>query len=74
MRMKKMTRILAVCMMAILLVGTTMGVHAQSVTETEPNDTMETAELISPNRQTPQEFLDGQEYKKITGFEITELK
>lgn len=57
MRMKKMTRILAVCMMAILLVGTTMGVHAQSVTETEPNDTMETAELISPNRQTPQEFL-----------------
>lgn len=36
-----------------------MNVHAQSMKETEPNDTMETAETISANRQTPQEYMKG---------------
>ncbi len=56
---KKWGKFLAACITAALFTGITMNVHAQSVKETEPNDTMETAETISANRQTPQEYMKG---------------
>ncbi len=54
----RITKILAASMMAVILTMLTVNVYAETVTETEPNDTMETAEVISANRQTPQEYLN----------------
>lgn len=57
--MRKLTKkwIAALCL-ATVLMGSSISVMAQSVRETEPNDTMDTAEEILANRQTAQNYID----------------
>lgn len=44
---KKLAKMLTTCLMSVFIIGTaSMTVHAESVRETEPNNTMETAETI----------------------------
>lgn len=42
---KKLAKMLTTCLMSVFIIGTaSMTVHAESVRETEPNNTMETGE------------------------------
>ena len=50
---KKLAKMLTTCLMSVFIIGTaSMTVHAESVRETEPNNTMETAETIMANHET----------------------
>lgn len=60
---KKVTKIFVACMMTVFLFGSvSMNVHAEtpkeSMRETEPNNTKETAELIKANNETAQGTVD----------------
>ncbi len=49
---KKLAKMLTTCLMSVFIIGTaSMTVHAESVRETEPNNTMETAETIMANHE-----------------------
>lgn len=57
---KGLIKIFAICMMTVFLVGAAgISVHAEIVKETEPNDTKETAELITANNETAKGAADG---------------
>ncbi len=58
--MKKVIKsFLVMFVMCVCLVTSMIPVYAQSVYETEPNDTMETAQLIQANRETAAQTVNG---------------
>ncbi len=60
MNKKKVTKILTTCLMSLFVIGMAhITVHAETVYETEPNDSRETAELIEANKETPSGTIDG---------------
>ena len=57
---KNLTKIITMCFMAAFILGmANITAHAETVRETEPNDTMETAELILANYETPAQAVTG---------------
>ena len=57
---KKLAKMLTTCLMSVFIIGTaSMTVHAESVRETEPNNTMETAETIMANHETAAQAVSG---------------
>lgn len=55
---KKLIKMLATSLVMVFLLGTTVPVYGETVRETEPNGTRETAETILANTQTPEEYVD----------------
>ncbi len=57
----KLTKVLVTCLMSVFVIGAaSITVHAESVRETEPNDTMETAETLIANHETAAQAANGQ--------------
>lgn len=57
---KKAVKILMACLVSVVMIGVAdITVHAETFRETEPNDTMETAEMIKANNETAKDTLEG---------------
>lgn len=57
---KKLVKMLTTCLMSVFIIGAaSITVHAESVRETESNDTMETAETIMANYETAAQAVNG---------------
>ncbi|WP_455715560.1 hypothetical protein [Anaerosporobacter sp.] len=56
----KLTKILTTCLVSVFILGAaSISVHAETVSETEPNDTIETAQTITANNETAQGAAEG---------------
>lgn len=56
----KLAKMLTICLMFVFIIGTfCKTVHAESERETEPNNTMETAETIMANHKTAAQAVSG---------------
>lgn len=56
----KLAKMLTICLMFVFIIGTfCKTVHAESKRETEPNNTMETAETIMANHETAAQAVSG---------------
>ncbi|MBD5545265.1 MAG: hypothetical protein HDR01_13790, partial [Lachnospiraceae bacterium] len=57
---KKGVKVLTACLVSVFIAGVAdITVHAETFKETEPNDTMETAETIKANNETAKDTLEG---------------
>ncbi|MBD5465599.1 MAG: hypothetical protein HDR22_07250 [Lachnospiraceae bacterium] len=57
---KKTVKVLTACLVSVFMIGVAdITVHAETFRETEPNDTMETAEMIKANNETAKDTLEG---------------